>query len=519
MDYNNQKTTGATTTAVDVNMCSINICGMSERSRFCLDNYCQSKSLDVLAVQESGTQNNELLKVCNMGYMLDNNTSTNKGCALYINKKHSYKQLDICPRSTEFDYIWSLVIMYGKRYIIGTAYVKPDKPQLIRAMICMVNNVCNIEAKKHKALGVILMGDFNARHYAWEDKRINNNGKELMGQLDPVSLTIHAPSSPSYLCINGDSIIDLVITSNNIADNMSRCKTDETAVLFSGAPMRGHVPIHMKLKIRGASNKTVVKEQINLDKIDWEKWKADLEDAIDSSNNQGLLMIDNPGDYWKTLIENINTVTTQNTQTKKTCCHSKPYWTKELSRLAKCYRNAQKCWNKRNTDTNKTNLEEAKENFESKRREECHTFIMKNTKDLNTAQTRDFWKSFKKIFGKEKDDKVEILEDTDGNLVDDDEEKEKIMFKTFFEGEHLKKEKFDEVFYNKVLTEYNEAKLTKFTNSSSVHLNIDNENDSNSHRSFNDPIKESEVRYVLKYKKSSGKSFDEVNSKKKTVIQ
>ena len=297
---------------------------------------------------------------------------------------------------------------------------------------------------------VILMGDFNARHYAWEDKVINNNGKELIGQLDPGSFTIHAPSRPSFLCINGDSIIDLVITSNNISDSMSTCKTDDAAVLFSGAPIRGHVAIHIKMKIRGASNKTIVKEQINLDKIDWEKWKDDLEYAIDSSNNQGLLELDNPGDYWKILIKVITNVTNQNSQTKKTCSHSKPYWTEELSRLSKGYRKAQKCWNKRNTDENKSKLEEAKEEFDTKRREACHGFIVKNTKDLNTSQTRDFWKNFNKLFGKEKDDKVEILEDKDGNLIDDDKEKEKLMFSIFFEGDHLKKEEFDVAFHDQV---------------------------------------------------------------------
>ena len=121
MDSNITTNTGAKTASIGVNICSINISGMSERSRFCLDSYCTTNKLDVLAVQESGTRKNELLKVCNMGYMLDMNASKNKGCALYINKKHSYKQLDINPGISEFDYIWSLVIMHGKRYIIGTA--------------------------------------------------------------------------------------------------------------------------------------------------------------------------------------------------------------------------------------------------------------------------------------------------------------------------------------------------------------------------------------------------------------
>ena len=502
-------TAGAQTARVEVNICTINICGMSERSRFCLDQYSTVHKLDILAVQESGTRNKELLNICNMDYMLDNNDSNNKGCTLYVNKKHSYRQIKVAPVSSQFDYIWSLIVMHGKRYIVGTAYVKSDNPQLIKSMVNMVNNVCDIETKKHKAMGVILMGDFNARHFAWKDKQINKNGEELMKQLDERKFTIHAPNSPSFLCINGDSVIDFFITSNNLSDNMSKCKTDNAAVLYSGAPIRGHVPIHIMLKIKGVGNKTTVRERIDLDKIDWEKWNCDLEDAIHTMNNQGLLLIDNAEEYWETLINMIDKVTKKNAGTKKTCTHSKPYWTQELSRLSKQYRKAQKCWNKRNTDANHIQLQKAKEEFDEKRKDECRKFIMKNTKDMNTSQTREFWKNFNKLFGKEKDSKVEILEDSEGNLVHDDEQKEKLMFQTFFEGQHLKKQNFNETFHDRLSDEYKEAKDSKFSDSRYEPLEGEQHNGTDNHHEFNKPIEESEVRYVLKYKKSTGKSFDE----------
>ena len=64
-----------------LNLCSINICGMSHRSRFVLDKYCDEKKLDIVAVQETGTCNAEALHLTNMNTITDSNDSRNKGCA------------------------------------------------------------------------------------------------------------------------------------------------------------------------------------------------------------------------------------------------------------------------------------------------------------------------------------------------------------------------------------------------------------------------------------------------------
>ena len=509
MDCDKVLTKGGINGPVHANICSINICGMSDRSRICLDKYCATHKLDILAVQESGARDKESLKLANMEYMLDNNMSKNNGCLLYINRKHSFKQLDVSPQSDKFDYIWALVGIYGKRYIIGTAYVKSDNPKLITDMMKMLDNVCNEVAKKHQAVGVILMGDFNGRHFAWGDKEVNKNGLALIKEIDPSKLTVHPPSSPSFLCINGNSVIDLLITSNNISDSLSTCYTDNEAILFSGAPIRGHVPVHTKLTIRGAVNNTVVKEKVDLDKMNWDKWTQELEAELDPSINIQLSEETNPAVYWTILRKAIIDVTDSNACKKKSCQYSKPYWTEDLSRLAKQYKNAQKQWNKRNTDINKTKLDASKDEFDSKRKEECRIFIMKNTKDLNTAQTREFWKRYNKLFGKEKDSKVEILMDSEGNLLTEDKNKEAFMFKTFFEGHHLDKEEFDENFHSEVCTEYESAKNQEFISSSMQGTGTPVTTDERIHTRYNDPIEESDIRYILRYKNSTGKSFDE----------
>ena len=54
--------------------------------------------------------------------------------------------------------------------------------------------------------------------------------------------------SPTFLAKNGHSCIDLVIVSNNVCNIMTDCFTDEEAHLYSGAPVRGHVPLLCSLR-------------------------------------------------------------------------------------------------------------------------------------------------------------------------------------------------------------------------------------------------------------------------------
>ena len=199
-----------------------------------MDQYCMEKKLDVLAVQEIGTHDKESLQLSNMDNMLDGNTAKNNGCALYVNKRHYFKQLSVPINSEEFDYVWALVVIYGKKYILGTAYVKSDNTNLINTMVDMIDHVYTNEVAKHKALGVILMGDFNARHKNWGNSHMNKNGLILEQELDPSRFNIHYPRGPSFLCANGNSTIDLYITSVELSNQLSSCWTDETATLFQG---------------------------------------------------------------------------------------------------------------------------------------------------------------------------------------------------------------------------------------------------------------------------------------------
>ena len=125
------------------------------------------------------------------------------------------------------------------------------------------------------------MGDFNARHLSWGDKVINYYGRGLAESLDSTRYSICTSQSPTFLCSNGSSFIDLAIISNNLVESVTSCVTDEGVELFSGAPTRGHVPLLMELKVNCENVSSPVVEKLDLTKMKWEEWTKHIENSIE----------------------------------------------------------------------------------------------------------------------------------------------------------------------------------------------------------------------------------------------
>ena len=101
--------------------------------------------------------------------------------------------------------------------------------------------------------------------------------------LDISKFSICSADSPTYLCVNGSSCIDLCIVSNNLVEKLETCKTDENVYLGSGAPDRGHVPLITTFKIEVNSKKKAAVEKINTNKICSDKWSCELDNKLEKS--------------------------------------------------------------------------------------------------------------------------------------------------------------------------------------------------------------------------------------------
>ena len=65
-----------------IKLCSLNICGLSERSKLVINKYVDSEDIDILALQETGTDDLSKLELHNMSAISDTNKAANKGTAL-----------------------------------------------------------------------------------------------------------------------------------------------------------------------------------------------------------------------------------------------------------------------------------------------------------------------------------------------------------------------------------------------------------------------------------------------------
>ena len=306
-----------------------------------------------------------------------------------------------------------------------------------------------------KAYAVILVGDFNARHSHWGDKCSNEYGDILFDELDFSLFSVISSSEPTFVSSNGNSYIDFALVSNSLLKRKIQSKTDPFVNLFSGAPFRGHVPVILDYELKPKIVKSVVKEKIDICSIPWERWTQEME----YSCNWAICQVwDNPELLWKFFKDNAVEITQRYALTKKSTVHSKPFWTNELSLLAKEMKQCNKHYQYRNTDTNYLKLKDAIFKFNEARKEACKQFLFKQAQSLNHHKADEFWKNFNRIFNANKGSSigVEPLKSADGNDTHwKEEEIENELWTTFFTGKYLKdKRKFDENFHQELHRTY-----------------------------------------------------------------
>ena len=117
----------------NIKACSINICGMSEKSKFMLDKYSHDEKYDLVYVQESGTTDNDKIELTNMNVLSDDNQAYNKGALIYANNSHSLTKLkEINQMSKEIDTSWGITVMYSSVFV---------KLNYIKGIVSLLHNL------------------------------------------------------------------------------------------------------------------------------------------------------------------------------------------------------------------------------------------------------------------------------------------------------------------------------------------------------------------------------------------
>ena len=344
----------------------------------------------------------------------------------------------------------------------------------------------------------MVYGDFNARSREWGDHHTNSWGKKLFDFISNGELTLCSPFDLTFSCNNGGSVIDLLLVDGPVIKDIGHQWVEKECELFTGAPIRGHYPVLHSLDSTKSLPRVTIK-CTDWKKADWKKWNEAVE-----ANVWGLQLI--PGimqdgkKLWAEFLKVIQAANKDHIPQKTISIHSKPYWTKNLSYHLQQVLLTRNNYHKRCTPNNKSKFTEAKQLFSQELIAEKNAWVKKRVENINVKDTTSFWKKYKRVFGAKPDNYIGNLHSTESCLATTDDQKEKILHKTFFTGKHLSQLMKDPV-HEELIDEQYQSAMESFYQQSNVTHNEE----------LNGAVSKEEVTAVIRSLKVNGKSCDNDN--------
>ena len=181
--------------------------------------------------------------------------------------------------------------------------------------------------------GVLFVGDLNARNLLLEDIRNNSSGSLLEQYIEEESVEILNDGQPTFYSINGSSVIDLFMTTEELCGRKTTMYTDLDTELLTGYPNRGHVPVFANWELNHSSQDGKV-TKFDPENTDWQNWQSILEEKMNSFTDPNNLLYKDPNVAWRKrrfILEEVNQLCLN---TKVISKHSKPFWTDVLTQLS-----------------------------------------------------------------------------------------------------------------------------------------------------------------------------------------
>ena len=355
---------------------------------------------------------------------------------------------------------------------------------------------------------MIVLGDFNARSTSWGDRCNNPRGRMLSNFVQEFNnCCILSPPSNTFVSSNGGSIIDLCLVFGKIHKDLGTPQTDSKNVheLFTGAPFRGHIPVMNTIFQELTQHPNSVREVFNYEKANWTLWKSELDSVCGAKLVELELSRRSPS--CSSLVSffqgSIITACENHIPTKRICSHSKPYWSEKLSSLSNILQEAQSRYLQKSSPFLKRNYYDAKEEFKAALLKEKNEWIHEQLEGLNVRDTQEFWRKYKRLHSHDRDSFIgSLICPATEQLKSEDNEKEELLFNTFFHGKHLDNANFDSSHFEKIHHDLDLLKTNHFYGSTR-HPEVDQSEDL-----LNGEILVEDIVWSINKQKSSNKSKD-----------
>ena len=438
-------------------LCQLNIDGLSQHSAIATDKFIGENSVDILALQEIGKTAPPIDVFSGMLTYGGNNI---RGVSLSVAKNH-YPQHVPELEDSNVDAVFTLCTIKKLPILVASCYCRPEiaSTKSLKSLLSLISKAW-VWCKGSKVKSMLIMGDFNARSINWGDSIDNPRGKVLSEFIESTSeARLHSTGRNTFLHSKGGSVIDLSISFGQVSSLLSTPYTEHCYTLFTGAPHKGHIPVIQNLVTETTPTKS--KQTVfNYDKADWDKWSDELNGACEYA----LSTNKNAKELFSGLQNAIDDCNRRNVPLKTVCEHSKPFWCDNLTKLSVALQNANVKYKNRSDPANKKELEKTRDEFQNALIFEKNCWIHSQLEGLNTHESIEFWKRYKRQFVQKEVNYIgHLYKDNKSNILLTEESlKEEALYHSFFTGEHLKEYLFDEEHYAMINKEIDELRETNW---------------------------------------------------------
>ena len=436
-----------------LNFSQVNINGLSKHSKTALDKFAYENNVSLIALQETILDEekvNSLEKFQNLESFILPKTQGTYGVGLIISPQHQPQRV-LQLEEDDCDIVWCLIKVNDLCVLTASAYSPPNNVQKFLKLLSNIKAGYQF-ASTNKIKDILIFGDFNGRNLIWGDTTTNSHGKKLIEFIDETDFMLCTPADKTFIAPNGGSVIDLLLGCGSITGLISDNWTDRKTELFTGAPIRGHFPV--LYLIRGSSQSVEPKEYNDYKNADWISWGKFLEEMVsvelEKIEMEATTML--PTDYLGKLVSILDSAimkANEKIPKKVVTRHSKPFWSTALTVCSNELYSLNTSLKTRLTPRNSQLFREKKEEFKQLLTSEKNSWIREKLSGLNPADSKVFWKQYKRLFDSQGSSYIGNLH-KNGVLYNSDKDKESILFEEFFSGSHLEGYDFDANCHNQI---------------------------------------------------------------------
>lgn len=233
-----------------------------------LTDYIQLESLDIIGISETFLDDNiSLAHISNYEIVRVDKSNHSGGLLLIIKDSITYSIIDL--PSTQLFECMAIKISSPRPFIIILVYCHGSTSDVNSNFYSELLSLCN------QRLPVFIMGDFNAKHRAWNCSRSNRAGTILRDFIDRTRYYLSYPLDPTYNPISNrmtPSTIDLLVTDGGILSSDL-----EVVQKFTS----DHYPVRFDIFCDHVPSARINNDFFNFSQANWSEFRNEMSRLIE----------------------------------------------------------------------------------------------------------------------------------------------------------------------------------------------------------------------------------------------